>query len=140
MLAEDASFLQEADLGESDFAGSVYDGYAESDTIGEYYPYNQYQQPYQQQYQQPYQQPSYGFQMPQIQFPQITPPGMTRTIWSPTENRQIVYRWNIFLNRWTRVTPRMFPYGGSPYQQPGYPGMQQPYPGQPGYPGYPYGA
>jgi hypothetical protein len=131
MLAEDASYLQEADFGESEFGESAYDGYDESDAIGEYYPYNQQQAYPQQPY--GYQQPSYGIQMPQFR---ITPPGFIRRIWSAQENRFVVYRWNILLRRWIRVTPRVPPYGASPYQ-PGYPGMQQPYPGAPGYPGYP---
>lgn len=98
MFAEDANYLQEADFAESDMGESPYDGYAETE-YGEY--------PYPQPYAQPYTQPSYG-----IQLPQITPPGMTRTIWSQFENRYITYRWNFLLGRWIRITPRM--YGGYP--------------------------
>lgn len=150
MFAEDATYLQEAEFAEPEFAEAAYDGYAETEPYGEYYPYAQpapYAPPV------PYAQPSYG-----IQLPQITPPGLTRTVWSQTENRYVTYRWGWSMMygrfKWIRVTPRFnggypgapVPYPGaspySPYPQQGYPGMpgypgQPAYPGQPGYPGMP---
>lgn len=134
MFAEDMSHLQEAEIAEADIAASEYGDYAEAEPYGEF--------------------PSYGFQLPQVQFrpPFISSGGMTRSVWSPYENRQITYRWgwSQIYNRWKwiRVTPRynmgypgmqQQPYPGSPYGQqaypgqPGYPGM----PGTPGMPGYP---
>jgi hypothetical protein len=141
MFAEDMTHLQEAELAEPEFAEAEYGDYAEAEPYGEY----------------PYQSPSYGYQMPGLQFrsPMFSPGGMTRTVWSPHENRQITYRWgwSMIYNRykWIRVTPRYqagYPgmqqqYPGSPYMQSGYPGqpgmpgMPGGYPGMPGQPGYP---
>src|ERR1051326_4345859 len=119
MFAENGTYLQEAELAEPDSSEAPYEGYGESEPYGEYNPYQQpyqqpykppYQQPSQQPYQQPYySQPSYGVQMPQVSLP-----GITRTVWRPMEGRFVTYRWSLFMNRWVRVTP--YGYGG------GYPG------------------
>jgi len=140
MFAEDMTHLQEAELAEPEFAESEYGDYAETEPYGEYPPQYPSQYPYQ--YQSQYQSPSYGIQMPQFTMPSMMPGGLTRTVWSPYENRQITYRWgwSTMYNRfkWIRVTPRFdmqSPY--SPYAQQGYPGQPAGYPGQPGYPGMP---
>ena len=138
MFAQDPNSLQEAEIAEVEpFAEAMYDGYAEADPFagyGEYYP-----------------PPSYGIQMPQI-----TPPGLTRQIWSAAENRYVTYRWDMFQRRWVRSYPS---YGGSPggippgwmqggsaaprrvYMRcsvwPGPPGLSPAAAGQPGYPGQP---
>ena len=136
MFAEDMTHLQEAELAEPEFAETEYGDYAQAEPYGEY--------------------PSYGYQLPQLTAPSFTPGGMTRTVWSPSENRYISYRWgwSLLYNRWKwiRVTPRyqyggypgmQSPYPGSPYAQagypgqPGYPGMYPGMPGQPGMPGMP---
>ena len=137
MFAEDMTHLQEAEFAEPEFAEAEYGDYAEVEPYGEY------------------PQPSYGYQFPQVTAPSFTPGGMTRTVWSPYENRYITYRWgwSLMYNRWKwiRVTPRAYggypgmqsPYPGSPYPQagypgqPGYPGMYPGTPGQPGMPGMP---
>ena len=74
MFAEDMTHLQEAELAEPEFAESEYGDYAEAEPYGEF--------------------PSYGYQMPSFQFqPQFSAGGMTRTVWSPYENRYVTYRW-----------------------------------------------
>lgn len=94
MFAEDAAFLQEADYAEAEPYGEAPElgYYGEAEPLAEYYP-----------------PPSYGMQMPQI-----TPPGMTRSIWSPYERRYVMYRYDMFQRRWVRASPPS-PYGGSPY-------------------------